>query len=626
MVSKNLAIALKHKEILEELGSREPATTLEAQAVLESIRIAKGYLDEETLQDLYTIRDRSRRTILDLVEKSRETEAAYTKSISEQLYSSRYRFLYELIQNADDSNYSKARQTGDAPFLRFKITPTTFVAETNENGFTRANVEAICATGKSSKKATALDNHIGEKGFGFKSVFSISDEVLVQSGIWSFRFQHKRGEDGLGMVTPRELAPALLPVGIATRITLNLSQSEDINCQRLLDEIVKIPDTTLLHLHNLHRIEIWKSDSDRLSTIGICRSSTNLCKWATATLIKTCVDNGDETTQESLFYTFKHKVTSMPQDNHRRDRTSAEVELAFPIHTDTQKPKLSLSGQHVYAYLPLYQLPIQFIIQSDFITSASRESVIECAWNDALRNAVAVTFCDAITAFANSFHPLRHSWLDYLPKEEMRNSFWQPLYPSITSRLRNMPVLQTWQGRLFKLPTQLCALPAICVYRDNPIFKDLSDEIYLSQEYGYRQHNLLSDLGLKTINWNQILSRIEADLVSSDSRVKNYSKRDSWHVACSKMIVHAYRSGDEALRQRIKRLAIIPINNGKSWTGAPGILPGRVDNIYFPTTEGIEIPRAIGLHMVDVIASRLTYIDQVLDSGLYRTFIETFDL
>jgi HSP90 family molecular chaperone len=57
-------------------------------------------------------------------------------SIAEQLYSSKYRFLYELIQNADDSMYSKANGSGLKPSLTFNITPSCFIIETNEDGFT----------------------------------------------------------------------------------------------------------------------------------------------------------------------------------------------------------------------------------------------------------------------------------------------------------------------------------------------------------------------------------------------------------------------------------------------------------------------------------------------------------
>jgi hypothetical protein len=64
-------------------------------------------------------------------------------SISAQLYSSKYQFLYKLLQNADDSRYTKPAVR--TPCLAFRVTPSKFIVETNEEGFKRARVEAICA-------------------------------------------------------------------------------------------------------------------------------------------------------------------------------------------------------------------------------------------------------------------------------------------------------------------------------------------------------------------------------------------------------------------------------------------------------------------------------------------------
>jgi hypothetical protein len=91
--------------------------------------------------------------------------------------------LYELIQNADDSSYSKVCSDKVPPYLRFKVTRDTLVVETNQDGFKRANIEAICATGKSSKKMTDTNDQNGEKGFDFKLVFSVAEEVQVQSSL-----------------------------------------------------------------------------------------------------------------------------------------------------------------------------------------------------------------------------------------------------------------------------------------------------------------------------------------------------------------------------------------------------------------------------------------------------------
>jgi hypothetical protein len=75
-------LVFKHKDVLERLGDREPMTELEAQAVLEDIRASKGYLDEETWQNLGRMRDSSRQYIQRIVDSFQETAATYTKRYS----------------------------------------------------------------------------------------------------------------------------------------------------------------------------------------------------------------------------------------------------------------------------------------------------------------------------------------------------------------------------------------------------------------------------------------------------------------------------------------------------------------------------------------------------------------
>jgi HSP90 family molecular chaperone len=179
-----------------------------------------------------------------------------TTSISEQLCSSKYQFLYEVIQNADDSHYDNLESTRSQSFLRLVVTPKTFVIETNEDGFNRKNVEAICATGKSSKKGSSSNEYTGEKGFGFKSVFSIADEVRIQSGLWSFRFEHDQGDDGLGMVTPLDATTDELPIDITTRIILRLTPKADQEYKKLLNAVLDVPDTTLFFLRKLSTVRM----------------------------------------------------------------------------------------------------------------------------------------------------------------------------------------------------------------------------------------------------------------------------------------------------------------------------------------------------------------------------------
>jgi hypothetical protein len=250
--------------------------------------------------------------------------------------------------------YTKSHSRSKAAFINFTISPTLFVAETNEDGFRLKDVRSVCATGKSSKKASDLDKSIGEKGFGFKSVFSVAEKVHIQSGIWSFSFEHKKGEDGLGMVTPLDAPKETLSRDVTTRFTLHLANTESTDYQKLLNAIRDVPHTTILFLYKLRRMQFQLTESDaRLTIITIKKLGQR--SDDSIRFIRTQESGDNLQSEESAYRYVSHVVGYLPQDESRNDTTS-KVELAFPVHPTTHQPQLSDLGQHVFAYLPICRL------------------------------------------------------------------------------------------------------------------------------------------------------------------------------------------------------------------------------------------------------------------------------
>jgi hypothetical protein len=72
-------------------------------------------------------------------------------SLAKNLYTSNARFIFELLQNADDNEYRMARAAGQVPSVSFDVYSDKIVVECNEDGFTERNIRAICGVGNSSK-------------------------------------------------------------------------------------------------------------------------------------------------------------------------------------------------------------------------------------------------------------------------------------------------------------------------------------------------------------------------------------------------------------------------------------------------------------------------------------------
>ena len=263
-------------------------------------------------------------------------------SLAEELYTTPTRFVFELIQNAEDNQYSFAKASGTKPYLRFYIDHTKVVIDSNEDGFSKENVEAICKVRSSTK--TGVRGYIGEKGIGFKSVFQVASKVHVQSGPFSFCFNYGGDPpDGMGMVTPFHHEHEELPLDVRTRFTLTLKPDQSF--QALVREFADLPDTLILFLTSLKNLQISINDKEGLSE----RTYEYISEASTkrALIVRDSTRDGE---RKTYFFKYRRKLHNLPLEKARKDISDADVVLAFPVDRNDVPV---IEQQYVYAYLPL---------------------------------------------------------------------------------------------------------------------------------------------------------------------------------------------------------------------------------------------------------------------------------
>lgn len=260
-------------------------------------------------------------------------------------------FVYELVQNAEDNNYVRAEEADEDPFLLFGLYPDKIVIDSNEDGFDEDNVKSICSTGESSK---SLPRYIGEKGIGFKSVFKIATKVHIQSGPFSFFFEHRPGDGGLGMVTPNYEPHRELPPDVRTRMTLTLI--DDLDTSHVHKDFYGLPKTLLLFLSKLKRITITRADAlGPESEITYSKRFNKTIQRATLTKLLRSSGVRETKREKTLndYHITERLVASLPKVRARLHYNQALVILAFPL--DRQAVPI-LEQQHVFAYLPIRQV------------------------------------------------------------------------------------------------------------------------------------------------------------------------------------------------------------------------------------------------------------------------------
>ena len=232
----------------------------------------------------------------------------------------------------------------------------------------------------------------------------------------------------------------------------------------------------------------------------------------------------------------------------------------------------------------------------------------DCPWNDAIYEGVAKIFVSVVTGtFAQPGHPLRYSWLDYLPMQSMDLPWKQltsTIQESITGSLRLEPVIQSRERRQFKKPYHFRHLVDATMHNNEPLLPDLADEIYMADGYEARHRKCLSALGVIDMTWEDNIRLLKADIVRLSSRLKSKPSTDPWHETFSDLLIKPFANPSlSGLQHHLKPLALLPLSDSRSWTGAPGVSMGGPQRIYFACVGKTPIPKSLPLSVLDTVAS-----------------------
>ncbi|KAF4340028.1 hypothetical protein FBEOM_6067 [Fusarium beomiforme] len=599
-----------------------------AQDLVKEIAKERGYLGEEQLARIGEINPELRREVEEALLRKDEmigsavltyvlqslselqAHADQDTRLAKNLYTSNARFVFELLQNADDNNYSAALSSGQDPYVYFEVRPDRVTIKCNENGFTHENLKAICAIGKSSKVGAA--GYIGEKGIGFKSVFMAAWKVHIQSNEFSFSFTHRRGDSGLGMVTPLWEDTAEPLGSSSTRITLFLHKSDDPEEDARQRETIRLQfqdlkHTILLFLRKLRKVQVAFFDENDAQT----SSTTYSLHGSNPVTVKKDTLEGVE---ERQYHVMKHIAEDIPKSENRiyadeQDRadSSAEVVLAFPL-ADSGTPVVE--SQDVFAFLPMRPMGFKvsgvtkyytFLIHTDFVTEASRQGIVVTSQrNLSLLNGIADCFITAIQEFCQ--HPtLQYQWMRWLPQ---RNSypwddFWSGLLEKIEGRIREVKVLRTLvTGKLDYIHRLRQLQPWLLDKNGDPLLADLDEEMYLAKEYTCEDLKLLKPYGLHEMPPSDAVSLFEKDLTSGpvQSRMMSPATDNEWHSLAARALMCLKDIATGSVQDRLKKLEFIPLRNG-TW------VPPSFGPLYYShSSRGLTIPDDLGLYLVDLEA------------------------
>ncbi|KAF9767545.1 hypothetical protein IL306_015274 [Fusarium sp. DS 682] len=579
----------------------------EAEKIVKEVTGYYGYLDHDMMDDIGRFNSDYRRRIDENWLKMENAASHSIKVLAKNIYGSGARFVFELLQNAEDNSFREANAKNDPPFISFQIHPKHIVVECNEDGFNRPDLKAICSVGESTK--TAAHGYVGAKGIGFKSVFIAASRVHIQSGYFSFEFRHNRNDPGLGMVRPIWVKPREAVPSPLTRTTLYLhDQGDEDEIQHLKTVIAMqfddLQETCLLFLRKLRKISVAFFDEE-----GNLERSKQFTKQKIddyrVSLETTTVSDGEEDTKSQIYHITKKLATGLAQsesrdpattDEARRILTSAEVVLAFPLQSD-YKPYISRKKQELFAFLPLRTSDYKFHIQSDFDTNANRQDIVTTTRRNLnIREWIAQTFLQAILEFNE--HPiLCYSWPLFLPSQETgHDSFWSGLDAKIMSLIRNNPILRS------RNRTDLRCINDVLIASNGMkgdggklLLDDPIQDPFISAKYLPKAIDQLKLYGLQVAPVSLFVTLLQKDLNQPGSKMRADTTGDDWHSPVARMCSNICENGWNGTRL-LKSLEILPLRR-MEWTSSTS------GPIYFPMTGDIEIPKGLDLKVIRALAT-----------------------
>lgn len=350
-----------------------------------------------------------------------KNEANALRSIMGDLYTETERFIFELLQNADDQpNENKKVKTS------LRLLQGNLIFTHNGKPFDKDDVVSICSIGDSTKKNDS--DKIGYKGIGFKSVFSDSNTVYINSGNFSFSFDKEsflyNKEENMDEV-PWQIKPIWAemyrypksvqednwffksPVGIA----LSIPSKKIDEYAEIIPQLLNEPRFVLFlkNIYQLSYCDIYGKEYTIQKTINenVCEISSNdeiKSSWITQDFV---IDVPEET--KDLIQDDK----LVPRKLKEANKTKVSFAIIFK---DNKIVKVKKEQSILFTYLPtkVKDFEFPFLVNADFLTTASRESIhYKNLWNRFLFSCIGEKLVDWAIMLSENVS----NYLEVLPKQ-----------------------------------------------------------------------------------------------------------------------------------------------------------------------------------------------------------------
>ncbi len=298
--------------------------------------------------------------------------------ISEQLYSDRSHFIYELLQNAEDALARRFRQHPDDSSrcaVQFRLFRDRLEFRHFGVPFDEDDVRGVSDVLRGTKKEDV--SQIGKFGIGFKSVYALTASPEIHSGVEHFVIKR--------YIRPEAKDPDhRLSIAPNETVFVFPFDHDDLPAAKafslILDKLRRLGPRVLLFLRRIDEIE-WRVDPGEEE--GHYLKETRQAGTAGNARRITVVGQKNATEDEENWIVFERPVT----DSNNSDRVTVEVAYRTEMDSDGQKERIvSIDRSPLVVYFPTQKdTRLGFLIQGPYRTTTARENILsDDDWNEKL--------------------------------------------------------------------------------------------------------------------------------------------------------------------------------------------------------------------------------------------------
>lgn len=309
-----------------------------------------------------------------------------------------HKYVYELLQNADDEGLENTPLIVKITVIKFQQKQYLIFSHSGRH-FTLNDLNNICDNAQQqNKEKTNQANKIGYKGVGFKAVFTIADQVYVISNLYKFIFD-KYYKLWAACHNTKPFPWPIIPIAYNENplpdevlkqidqkmVNFVLCVKNEINLTDELKFITQHPEM-ILFLRRLSIIEIKNGDKiDKFERVHDAQNQLMVLK-----------KNGHIHSQwliKQYFFTIPADQKIFLKGLSGREcpvrlQEAEQTSITFATKVVKENNKLIITPVNdaiVYSYLPTQvKTGLPFLVNGDFLLNVERSQLINNIWNNKL--------------------------------------------------------------------------------------------------------------------------------------------------------------------------------------------------------------------------------------------------